>query len=344
MRSAHRHPTAQTVVGGLVGAALLLMATSACSSDDSDALRVYSGRHYGIENAFEQFTDDTGIEVEFLTGEDAELRERIVAEGEDTQADAYITVDAGNLAAATEEGVFQSIDSPILDAAIPAELRDPEGRWFGLAVRARTIVYNPERLDAADVPTTYEELADPEWNGRVCMRVSTNVYQQSLVASLIAEHGDDEALRIVSGWADNAELLSNDTLILESVADGLCDVGVVNHYYLARMLEEDPGFPVELKWANQDDRGVHVNVSGGGVTQYSDRPAEAQQFLEWLATDGQDVLVTENHEYPANPDVAAEPLIANEFGTDFTRDLVAAATLGALNPDAVRLMDAAGYR
>jgi len=327
-----------------IGVVVAGAALAACGGDDSDALRVYSGRHYGIETAFEQFTADTGIEVEFLTGDDAELRERIVAEGKDTKADAYITVDAGNLAAAADAGVFQSIDSPILDAAIPEELSDPQDRWFGLAVRMRTIVYNPERIDVADVPTSYEELADPAWDGRVCMRVSTNVYQQSLVASLISEHGEAEAERIVAGWADNAELINNDTLILESVADGLCDVGVVNHYYLARKLEEDPGFPVALLWANQDDRGVHVNISGGGVTTHSTHPAEAQQFLEWLATDGQDVLVAANHEYPANPDVAPEPLIAEQFGVDFRRDLLGAAVLGSLNPDAVRLMDAAGYR
>ncbi len=325
----------------LIAAALLL---ASCGGGDSDALRVYSGRHYGIETAFEQFTQDTGIEVEFLTGNDSELRERIEVEGDATQADAYITVDAGNLAAAAEQGLFRSIDSPILDDAISAELRDPQDRWFGLAVRMRTIVYNPNLIDLADVPTTYEELADPEWEGRVCMRNSSNVYQQSLVASLIAEHGPDEALRIVTGWANNSELLSNDVLILESIADGICEVGIANHYYLARELEDDPDFPVALIWANQQDRGVHVNVSGGGVTQYSKHPDEAQRFLEWLATDGQDILVAANHEYPANPAVAPEPLITEQFGTDFKRDLLNAAVLGGLNPDAVRLMDDAGYR
>lgn len=321
----------------------LCVAAVGCS-DDNDALRVYSGRHYGIENAFAQFTEDTGIEVEFLTGNDAELRERIEAEGDDTDADAYITVDAGNLAAAAEQGLFQPIDSPILDDAIPAELSDPEGRWFGFAVRIRTVVYNPDLLSADEAPDTYEELADPEWKGKVCMRVPDNVYQQSLVASLIATHGEEEALRIVSGWADNAELIGNDILILESVADGLCEVGLTNHYYLARKYQEDPDFPVELKWVNQDDRGVHVNVSGGGVTAASNRPEQAQQFLEWLATDGQDILVAANHEYPANPDVAAEPLIAERFGTEFVRDELNASVFGSLNPDAVRLMDEAGYR
>lgn len=340
----HPHSSRRPLLRIAAGLALGAVVASACGGGDSDALRVYSGRHYGIETAFEQFTKDTGVKVEFLTGNDGELRERIVAEGENTKADAYITVDAGNLAAAEEQGLFQPIVSPILDEAIPAELRSPNDDWFGLAVRVRTIVYNSDRLTADDAPDTYEELAEPEWKGRICLRDSSNVYQQSLVASLIAAHGDEEALRIVTGWADNAQLFTNDVLVLEAIADGLCDVGIANHYYLGRKLEENPDFPVALKWANQQDRGVHVNISGGGVTKYSKHPAEAQQFLEWLATTGQDTLVAANHEYPANPSVAPEPLISEVFGTDFKRDPLDASTFGKLNGDAVRLMDAAGYR
>lgn len=328
----------------MVGLGALAALPACAGGDDGNTLHVYSGRHYGIETAFEQFTEQTGIKVEFLTGNDAELRERIVAEGEDTEADAYITVDAGNLAMGAEQGVFRSIESPKLAAAIPAEYSDPDQRWFGLALRVRTIVYNPDRVPLDEVPTTYEELAEPEWQGRVCLRVSTNVYQQSLVASLIATHGEQRALEIVRGWAANAEIVNNDVLLLESIADGICDVGIVNHYYLARKLEEDPSFPVKLLWANQDDRGAHVNVSGGGVTANSKHPELAQQFLEWLATDGQDVLVAANHEFPANPDVAAEPLITEQFGLDFKRDPLGAADFGALNADAVRLMDEAGYQ
>jgi iron(III) transport system substrate-binding protein len=328
------------ITGALLAAGAL--ALSGCS-DSGETLNVYSGRHYGIEVAFEQFEQDTGIGLEFLTGNDGELRERIAEEQDETDADVYITVDAGNLVAAAQEGLFRPIDSSVLDAAIPAELRDPDGYWYGLTVRARTIVYNPGEIAESDVPDTYEELAEPEWDGRVCMRNSLNGYQQSLVASLIAAHGEDEARRIVSGWADNAEILANDVLILESVADGLCEVGIANHYYLGRLLEEDPDFPVALKWANQDDRGVHVNISGAGVTTWTDQPELAQQFIEWLATDGQGVLVDDNHEYPANPAVPPEPLIATEFGTEFVRDDLNAAALGALNPDAVRLMDEVGY-
>lgn len=320
-----------------------IAALTACSGDDSDVLRVYSGRHYGIEKAFDQFTKDTGIEVKFLTGNDGELRERIAAEGKETEADAYITVDAGNLAAAASQGLFRPIDSPTLDQAIPAELSDPDHLWYGLTVRTRTIVYNVDRLSADEAPTTYEELAEPEWKGRLCLRNSTSVYQQSLVASLIAEKGEEEALRIVKGWAANAQIFANDELILEAIADGLCDAGITNHYYLARKYDEDPKFPVGLVWANQDDRGVHVNVSGGGVTRYSKHPEDAQKFLEWLATDGQKVLVGDNHELPANPAVAPDQLLVDRFGVDFKRDPLDAVTVGTLNADAVRLMDEAGY-
>lgn len=330
----------------LLGLALIGVAAvaGACSGGDDETIRIYTGRHYDLEEAFTRFSEETGISIEFLTGSDAELRERIAAEGEDTQADIYMTVDAGNLATAAEQGVFAEIDSPVLDEAVPANLRDPDGRWFGLSLRARTIVYHPDRVAPDEVPTTYEELAEPEWAGRVCLRNSSNTYTQSLVASLIGNLGYDEALDIVSGWADNAEILPNDVIALESVADGLCDVAIVNHYYLARLLEDDADFPVELVWTDQDGRGTHVNISGAGITRYADDPELAQQLLEWLATDGQSAFVDGNHEYPANPTVAPEALIATTFGEDFVGDQLNAAEFGALNAEAVRLLDEAGYR
>lgn len=328
----------------LVIASVSAIALSACGGDDGEGtIQIYTGRHYDLEEAFTQFADETGINIEFLEGSDAELRERIAAEGEDTQADIYMTVDAGNLATASEQGIFQPIDSEILTDAIPENLRDPDNEWFALSVRARTIVYSPERVPADELPTTYAELAQPEWNDRVCLRNSSNTYTQSLVASLIASRGYDEALEIVSGWADNAEILANDVIALNSVAEGLCDVAITNHYYLARLLEDDPDFPVELVWADQGGQGTHVNISGAGVTKYADDPELAQQLLEWLATDGQSAFVDGNHEYPVNPDVPPEALIATTFGETFEADQVNAADFGALNAEAVRLLDEAGY-
>jgi iron(III) transport system substrate-binding protein len=317
--------------------------SAACGGDDGPTLTVYSGRHYGIETAFEQYEEESGVDVEFLTGNDGELRERIAAEGDETEADVYLTVDAGNLWAAAEDDLFQPIESDVLTDAIPAELRDAANRWFGLAVRTRTIVYNTDLIDEADVPTTYAALAEPEWEGRVCLRNSNNDYQQSLVASMIAADGEEATVEVLEGWADNAEIFANDVAILDAMAAGACEIAVVNHYYLARELAENPDLPIGLLWAEQDGRGVHVNISGGGVTRYADDIALAQQFLEWLATDGQTTLVADNHEYPANPAVEAEPLIRDTFGTDFARDQLRADVLGSLNADAVRAMDTANF-
>jgi iron(III) transport system substrate-binding protein len=321
----------------------LTTAVAACGGDDKETLTVYSGRHYGIETAFEAFEEETGVDVVYHTGRDGELRERIAAEGEDTEADVYLTVDAGNLWAAAEDGLFQPIESEILEESIPAELQDAENRWFAFAVRTRTIIYNTDTMDVADVPTTYAELAEPEWEGRICLRNSSEGYQQSLVASMIAAEGEDATLEILRGWAANADIYANDIEIIDAIAAGVCDVGVTNHYYLARKLEENPDLPVGLVWADQEGRGVHVNVSGGGVTRYADHVELGQQFLEWLATEGQDTLVADNHEYPANPDVEPEPLIADTFGTDFKRDTLHSDELGSLNADAVRLMDEADF-
>lgn len=330
--------------------ALALVTAVGCGDDgdgdegaSGDVLHVYSGRHYDVERAFELFQEQTGVEVEFLTGNDAELRERIAAEGEDTEADVYLTVDAGNLASAAEEGLFQPLDSQALRDVIPENYRDAEDRWFGLAIRARTIIYNTDALTEAEAPTTYEELADPEWEGRVCLRNAANPYQQSLVASMIAVHGEDQTRTVLEGWNDNAEFFANDVELIEAMAAGACDVGIANHYYLARAIEEDPEIPVDLVWANQADRGVHINISGGGITRYADNPELGRQFLEWLGTDGQDVLVASNHEYPANAEVPAEPLITEEFGTEFVRQDVNAGEFGALNADAVGLMDEVGF-
>jgi len=320
-----------------------LLGITGCSGDDGETLTVYSGRHYGIETAFEKWSDETGIKVEFLTGNDAELRERIAAEGDGTEADVYLTVDAGNLWAAAQDGIFQPLESKVLDEAIPPELRDEQNRWFGLAVRTRTIVYNTDLVDREDVPTTYEELADPKYDGRLCLRNASNDYQQSLVASMIAADGEDATIQVLKGWAANADIFANDVELLDAMAAGACEIGVVNHYYLARMLEEKPDTPIGLVWAEQQGRGVHVNISGGGVTKYADNVDLAKQFLEWLATDGQETLVADNHEYPANPAVEAEPLIRDTFGTDFKRDQLRSDELGSLNKAAVQAMDTANF-
>lgn len=329
-------------------AALPLLATSACGflgSDEEADIQVYSARHYDLEQAFEGFTEETGLTVEFLNGDDDELLERLKAEGEDTPADVFITVDAGMLWNAAEQGQLATMDSPVLEEAVPADLRDPEGRWAGLAMRARTVVYDPEAVDPSelDPADTYAALGDPRWRGRVCMRDETASYTQSLVASLIDLHGRERAQEIVESWvANDVQIMSNDVELLETIDAGGCDLGISNHYYLARMLEEDPDFGVALHWASQEGEGVHVNISGAGVVEGSDAPEDAQRLIEWLATDGQSQFVDGNHEFPVNPDVEPEELIAG-FG-DFERMPVDAAAYGSLNAEAVEVLDEAGYR
>jgi iron(III) transport system substrate-binding protein len=308
-------------------------------------LQIYSARHYDLEGAFGQFTDETGITVEFISGDDAELLERLKAEGEDTPADVFLTVDAGNLWNAARQGELASIDSEVLQEAVPEDLRGPQDEWYGLAMRARTVTYNPDNVDPSefDPVATYAGLADPKWKGRLCMRDATSSYTQSLVAGLIDLHGRERALEIVKGWvANDVQIMSNDILLLEAIDAGTCDVGINNHYYLARMLEEDPDLNVDLYWASQEGAGTHVNISGAGVVEGSDNAEQAQQLIEWLATEGQNAFVDGNHEFPVNPEVEPEPLIA-AFG-EFERMPLNAEAYGKLNAEAVELMAEAGYR
>lgn len=327
--------------------ALLVAPLTSCGligGADAD-ISVYSARHYDLEEAFADFTEETGLSVEFLYGDDAELLERLKSEGADTPADVFMTVDAGNLWNAAEQGQLLALDSATLDEAVPQDLRDPEGQWYGLAMRGRTVVYDPDKVDPSEFDTedTYAGLGDPKWAGRLCMRDETASYTQSLVASLIDLHGRDKAQQIVESWvANDVDIMSNDVELLEAIDAGGCEVGLSNHYYLARLLEENPDFGVELFWASQDGAGTHVNISGAGVAEASDNPEAAQQLLEWLATDGQSEFVDANHEYPVNPTVEPEALIAG-FGA-FERMPVDAAAYGSLNAEAVDLLEEAGYR
>lgn len=310
---------------------------------EAGVVNVYTARHYGVEPVFAAFTEETGIEVRFTSGSDPALRERLTAEGRHTPADVYIAVDAGSLWLAAQEGLLQPVESEELEHNIPAALRDPGGSWFGLTKRVRTLFYHPDRVDPTEL-STYEALTDPRWSGRLIMRPATHVYTQSLVASLIAAHGEARAEEIVRGWVANTPtLIDSDTRILEALAAGEGDVAIANHYYLGRLLNADPAFPVRIFWANQEDRGVHVNVSGAGLTAHARNREASIKFLEWLSGPaGQRLFADANFEYPANPEVEPHPLIA-AFG-DFTADPLSITEYGRLQAAAVALLDRAGYR
>lgn len=335
-----------------------LFALAACSRAPEDAaatqpsaepveLVVYSERREPlIQPIFERYAAETGVKVSWLTDSAPALIERLAAEGANTRADLFMAVDAGNLWQAAERGVLASIASPALEAAIPANLRDPGGRWFALSLRARTLVYSTGRVKPEEL-STYEDLADPKWKGRLCLRSSKKVYNQSLTATMIERLGAARTEEVLRGWVANlaAEPFADDTLLINAVAAGQCDVGIVNTYYFGRVQKERPDVPVAVFWPNQGEggAGVHVNISGAGVTAHSKNAMAARAFLEWLASDAvQEAFAGTNFEFPAKPGIAADPLVAAWGG--FRADPVDVVVAGRRQAEAVQLMDRAGWR
>ena len=340
-----RWPRASRSAITLVVAGSLALGATACggessSESDSRTVTVYTGRHYGIEPVFDEFTAATGIEVRFTTGSDPELRERLVAEGTNTPADLIMTADAANIELAADASLLAPVDSDVLRSAIPETLRADDDTWFSLSRRLRVVMYSTERV--TEPPTTYAGLGDPEWKGRLCLRPGTHPYTQSLVASMIGNIGAEEARAVVDSWVANDPLyINSDTEILKAVAAGDCDVALTNTYYLGRLLTEDPNFPVAISWPEQDGVGAHVNVSAAGVTANASNRDEAIELLEWLATDGQSSFSDANFEFPADPSVDPIEVIAG-FGS-FVSDEASVRRLGSLNTEAVELLLAAGY-
>lgn len=306
---------------------------------------VYSSRaEHLIKPMFERYTDETGVEVVYTTDAEQPLIQKLKAEGERTPADLLMTVDAGNLWYAAKEGLLRPIDSPVLEEAIPERLQDPGNRWFALSVRARTIVYDTGKVDPSGLGG-YAALAEPQWKGRLCLRTSKKVYNQSLVAMLIARHGVERTEEIVRGWVDNlaTDVFPNDTRLMEAILAGQCEVGIVNSYYFGRLQRErGADIPLALYWPPAGTGGVHVNVSGAGVTAHAPRPEAGKALLEWLASgEAQSMFAALNLEYPANPAVEVDPLVA-AWG-EFEPSPMPVAEAGERQAEAVMLMDRAGY-
>jgi iron(III) transport system substrate-binding protein len=308
-----------------------LIAAPVSATVAAETLTVYTSRNEQlIQPVFDAFTKATGITVRFTTDKDGALIERLKAEGENTPADVLITVDAGNLWLAKTSGVLQPLTSDVVLQKIPAHLRDADNHWFGVSLRARTVMRHVEGVRADEI-TRYEDLADPKWKGRLCLRTSKNVYNQSLVATMIADLGEAKTEAIVKGWVANLATLPfpNDTAVLKAIAQGICDVGITNTYYLGRLVAKD--------------RGVHVNVSGVGVTKHAKHPELAKRFIEWLVTpEAQKIFAELNHEYPVVEGTPVSPVVAR-WGT-FQASKTPLSKAGELQRAAVQLMDRAGWR
>ncbi len=339
-------------------ASVLLLATlaAACGQQEEPAagqvLNVYSARHYQSDDAlYSAFTERTGIEVRRIEGKDDALIERIQQEGDASPADVLITVDAGRLWRAQQAGLFQPVESALLEERIPASLRDGEGRWFGFSTRARIIFYNRERIDPEGLDT-YEDLADPRWKGEVCARTGGNIYNLSLMASMIAHHGlqDAEAWAggVVSNFARDPQ--GGDTDQIRAVAAGECGIAIANSYYFARLMNSDDPADQEVVekvgwiFPNQDGRGTHVNVSGAGVLAHAPHPAAGLAFLEFLASpEAQTLFARGNNEYPVVAGAALDNPALEKLGK-FKADDLDASLYGEYQAEAQKALDRAGWK
>ena len=329
----------------VTGGAVLLVAAFvgvvlATSGSSSDGLVLYSARsHYGEEKPFEDFAKQTGEDLTIRGGSASELYERLRSEGKNTPADVLITVDAANLWRAEHAGLLEPVK---IDSSVPASLQDPDHEWYGLTIRARTIMRSTERTQPTDV-TTYEGLGDPEWKGRLCLRSGTSEYNVSFIADRLAKDGRAATERMLRRWMTNdPTILGSDTDVLHAIEEGRCDVGLTNSYYLGRELADDPDFPVEPVWADQNGRGTHVNLSGLGVVRGSDHADEARELIEFLLRPKQqEVFAQNNHEYPVVEGAQPSEEIG-QFGT-FKRDPIDVAGAGAHLDEALKLMDQVGW-
>ena len=314
-------------------------------------LNLYSARHYDTDNQlYQSFTKKTGIKVNLVEAEADQLIERIKSEGANSPADVFVTVDGGRLWRAKQAGILQPVSSKVLTSAIPASLRDPQGFWFGLSRRARVIVYNKSKVNPAQL-STYEALTEPRWKGKLLVRSSTNIYNQSLVGAMLAVHGPQKtetwARGLVANFARPPE--GNDTAQIKAVADGVGDIALVNTYYVARLMKsKDPkeqaiAAKVGVFFPNQRDRGTHVNISGAGVVKTSRNKAAAIKFLEHLATkESQQIFARGNYEYPVISGVAIDPAVAS-LGT-FKSDPLNPDVFGKNNAEALKIADRAGWK
>jgi iron(III) transport system substrate-binding protein len=326
-------------------------ASAAGAAERDGVVNVYSHRHYDIDRElFARFTEQTGIRVNVVTGSADELLTRLQTEGASSPADVLVTVDAGRLHRAKERGLLQRIESPMLERNVPAQYRDPDGEWWGLTKRARVLVYARERVSPEDI-ATLESLTEERWRGRVLVRSSENVYNQSQLAALIAHEGAAAAQAWAEGIVRNMARSPSggDTDQVKAVAAGVGDVAISNTYYVAKLAtsadaeEQRVYAQLGVVFPDQGGRGTHINVSGAGVTRNAPNRANAIRLLEFLSEDEAQRLYAEgNQEYPVKPGIAMSEVLRS-WG-EFRADTLSLARLGELNAEAVMIFDRARWR
>lgn len=332
----------------------LIFLTKTNEEVQNEEVNIYTSRHYDADNLlYEQFTKKTGIKVNIISGKGSALIERLKAEGINSPGDVFFTVDAGNLANFQKQGFLQSIQSEIIKQSVPVELRGENDEWVAVAKRARVIFYNPELVSEGEIKDiNYEDLASDVWKNRVAIRSSSNMYNQSLVSSLISNLGIDETEKWAKGLVSNfaRKPQGNDRSQIMAVANKEALIAIANTYYIGIMLSGKGGKEqlnaaqkVKIAFPNQNNRGAHINVSGGGVLKHSPNRENAEKFLEFLLSEEAQVHIVNNtFEYPVLESVKPHPIIES-FG-DFKMDKTSIADFGKYNPEAVKLMDRVSWQ
>lgn len=331
-------------------ALLVISCNNEKTSDKSDkkeeTLTLYSHRHYDTDKAiFKKFEEQTGIKVNVVKAKADELIQKLETEGDQSPADVLITVDAGRLVKAKDKGLLQTINSEHINQIVPEYLRDTDNQWFGVTKRARVIVYDKNKVKPEDL-STYEALTDSKWKKKVLIRPSSNIYNQSLLASIIANNGPEKAKEWAAGVVKNFARVpkGNDRDQVKAILAGEGEVATINTYYLGRLLNSKDDFEVKagnavgVFFPNQDDRGTHINVSGIGVTKHAPNKENAIKFVEYLLSqEVQEIFAKANYEYPVNPKAASSELLQS-WG-EFKEDKLPLQKLGELNKEAVMLFD-----
>jgi iron(III) transport system substrate-binding protein len=330
-------------IAGVAALVAVVAAVAAfASGGGGDDVVVYNGRsQYGDETVFRDFERESGATLVLRGGTAPELFERLRSEGAETPADVLVTTDLANLWRAKEAGLLEPATSPVLERQIPEEHRDPDAQWWGLSARIRTPMRSTERVEE-DAVTSYEDLGDERFRGKVCLRTSNNEYNQSLVADWLAKRGPERTEALLRSWmANDPQVVGSDVDVLEAIAAGRCDVGLTNHYYLARMLVEDPDFPVAPAWPDQDGAGAHTNFSGAGVVKGSAQASDAVALLEHLTSPAGQREIVANGELAA--DTSTPPVEQIAAWAEVKQDPIDVARAGALLPQAVALMQRVGW-
>lgn len=331
---------------------VMIFTLSACQLNQAgeESLTIYTERHYDTDQIlYDQFTEETGIKINLVRDEADKLITRLENEGEDTEADLLIIVDAGRLGRAKELDLLQPVESTIIDENVPESYQDPENYWYALTMRARVFVFHPDRVSENEL-STYEDLTDPKWEGRIVTRSSTNIYNQSLMSSFIELWGEDEALSWAQGLTANfaRSPQGNDRDQAKAVVAGEADLAIMNTYYIGKMLYSSDPLEVEVAetvrvfFPNQETTGTHVNVSGIGVVKHSEKQENAIKLIEYLTSvDAQSSYANANYEFPVNPLVAPHELLAS-WGT-FNKQNITLDTLREHATLAAMLMNQAGW-